>query len=128
MAEMPKAFVGGDEGFHASAAVSVGDNGSAGQQVFDYLQQLLGDIVIGLIAGVMEGDQDLVRQAAAVARRRLWAARGRFGLGRPGIGKEFTHDVAIVVLMAAAISAPVVPGWMSLCSRPSGPIKYRNDE
>ncbi len=63
----------GDETFHAAPAIAVRRDGPAGQHDFENLQQSFGDIEIILVTGLMEGDQDLVGQASAIARRAIGA-------------------------------------------------------
>ncbi len=60
--------MGGDQAFDALAAIGVRGDGAAGEHVFEDVQQLFGDFVVALVAGVMESDQDFVGQTAAVAR------------------------------------------------------------
>lgn len=53
----------------ALAAVGVRRDGAPGQHVFEDKQQLLGNLIVSLIAGVMEGDEDFIGQASAITGR-----------------------------------------------------------
>ncbi len=68
MPQVPEALMSGDQAFDALAAVGIWRDGSARQHVFEDMQQLLGDFVVALVAGMVEGDQDFIRQATAIAR------------------------------------------------------------
>ncbi len=58
--------MGGDEAFDRFAAVLFGRHAATGQHVFQRAEKLLGNREILRVAGVMEGNQDFVRQAAAM--------------------------------------------------------------
>jgi hypothetical protein len=60
MAEMPKALVRGDEALHIAPSSDIRRLGSPRQHHLQHAQKLLGNLQIRLIAGVVEGDQDLV--------------------------------------------------------------------
>jgi hypothetical protein len=52
--EMPEPLMRRYQALDAFAAVGVGRNRPAGQHVFQNVKQLLGNFIIGLVAGVME--------------------------------------------------------------------------
>lgn len=66
---MPKPLMRGDKAFHVAPAAGIRAEGAAVQHHFKHMQNLLGDFEVALIASVMEGDKNLIGQAAAVARR-----------------------------------------------------------
>ena len=49
-----------DEAFHAAAAIAIRRGGAAGDHQFQYAQQLVRHLEIGLISGAMKGDEHLV--------------------------------------------------------------------
>lgn len=51
----------GHQAFDAFTSIGVGRHGAACQHGFQDPQKLFGDFVISLVAGMMEGEQDLVR-------------------------------------------------------------------
>src|SRR5215210_8623331 len=57
------------QAFEVPPAVGVGAGGPARQHHLDDAEEPFGDLEVALVAGVMEGDQDLVRQPSAMARR-----------------------------------------------------------
>lgn len=61
--------MGSDQALDGSAAVAVLRQRAAHQHHFEYLQQLLRNLEIGLVASMMERDQDFVCQSSAIARR-----------------------------------------------------------
>lgn len=67
MAQMPETLMGGDEALDAFAPIDIRVDILPRQHPFQNHQQLLGNFVIILIAGVMECDQDFVGQPTAVA-------------------------------------------------------------
>jgi hypothetical protein len=67
MAQVPEAFVGGDKAFERAAAILFGGNAAAGQHGLERFEQLFGHYQVLRVAGVMEGDQDLVGQSATMA-------------------------------------------------------------
>ncbi len=69
VAEVPEALMRGDQAFDAFAAVGVGGDGAAGEHAFQDVEELLADFVVALVAGVVEGDENFVRQPAAIAGR-----------------------------------------------------------
>ena len=77
MSQMPKAFMRRDEALDAAAAVAVGVGRTPGQHDLEDVQEMLGDLEVGRVAGMVEGDQDLVRQPAGVPRQ-----SGRRGFAR----------------------------------------------
>ena len=66
--QVPQALVRRDKAFHVAPAGAVRGERAARQHHFEYVQELLRDLEISLIAGVMKGDQDLVGQTPAIAR------------------------------------------------------------
>ena len=65
---MPKPLVRGDQALHVAPPRAIRRQRTAGQHHLKDVQQLLGHLEIGLVAGVVEGDQHLVRQAPRVSR------------------------------------------------------------
>ncbi len=65
--------MGGDETLDAAAAVAIDVGRAPGQHDFEDIQEVLGDLQVGRVAGVVECDQDLVRQPA----RMPWQAGRR---------------------------------------------------
>ena len=89
MTQVPQALVRRDQAFHVAPAVAVRGQRAARQHHLQDVQKLLGDFEVGLVASVMEGDQDLVRQPPAVARgppRRRQACRRRRSRRQGGRG------------------------------------------
>ena len=64
---MPEPLMRGNQTLDALAAVRIGRNCSAREHVFKNTKELFGDLIIGLVAGVMKRDQDLVGKAAAIS-------------------------------------------------------------
>lgn len=54
MPQMPKPLMGRHQALDALPAVGIGRNGPAGQHILQNMKKLLGDLIIRLIAGVME--------------------------------------------------------------------------
>jgi hypothetical protein len=69
MAQMPQPFVSRDKAFHIPPARSIGSQRPTGQHHLQNMKKLFRDLEIRLIAGVMERDQDFIRQAPAVPGR-----------------------------------------------------------
>src|SRR5579862_6974590 len=69
MAQVPKPFMRGNQTLHVAAPRAVGCQRTAGQHHLQDVQQLLGDLEVGLIAGMMERNKDLVRQTPRIAGR-----------------------------------------------------------
>src|SRR5215467_6980657 len=65
MAEMPQPLMGGRHGFHIAPTVVLHD-WAPRQHHLQYMQELFGNLKVALVAGLMEGHQDLVRQAPCV--------------------------------------------------------------
>ena len=86
---MPKPLMRGDEAFHVAPAAGIGAEGAAVQHHFKHMQNLLGDFEVALIASVMEGDKNLIGQAAAIARR----ARHDDRRGLENIIPGFAHAI-----------------------------------
>ncbi len=57
---MPKPLMGGNQALNALAAVGIGGDGAAGEHVFEYVQKLLGNLKIALVAGMVKGNEDLI--------------------------------------------------------------------
>ena len=57
-----------DQAFHVAPPGSVRRQWAARQHHLEHMEQLLGHLVIGLVAGMVKSDDDLVRQPAAVTR------------------------------------------------------------
>lgn len=51
----------GHKAFHATSAVCIRGNRAAHQHDFENTKQLFGGLEVGLIAGLMKSDQNLVR-------------------------------------------------------------------
>ncbi len=75
VAQMPKALMRRNQALNAFAAVGIRRHGSAGEHGFQNMEQLLGNLIIALVAGMVEGEQDFIGQPAAVA----WRTRAGFG-------------------------------------------------
>lgn len=60
MPQMPEAFVGGHKAFNAATPVVVGVDWAPRQHDFQKVQQALGDLQVGGVTSVMEGDQHFV--------------------------------------------------------------------
>lgn len=58
----------GDEGFHVAPAILVGVEVRAGDYRLQNPQKFGGDLQIPLVAGLVEGDEDLIAEATGVAR------------------------------------------------------------
>jgi hypothetical protein len=65
---MPQPLMCCDKAFHIAPSRAVGGQRTACQHHLEHMQKLFRYFQVALIAGVMKGDQDLVREAAAVAR------------------------------------------------------------
>ena len=75
----------GDEAFHIPTPRPIRGQRSACQHHLQDLKQLFGDLEVTLVAGVMERDQDLIRQSPTIARRRAVASIA------PGIFVSLAH-------------------------------------
>jgi hypothetical protein len=60
MAQMPQAFVRGDQALHVSPARSIGRQRTAGQHHLQDMEKLFRNLKVRLVAGVMERDQNFV--------------------------------------------------------------------
>ena len=69
VAQVPEAFMGRDQAFHIPPARAVWRERAPRQHHFKDMQELFGDLKIRLVTGMVKGDEDLVGQPAAVARR-----------------------------------------------------------
>lgn len=67
--QVPEPLVRRHQPFHAAPALLVRGRGPARKHQFEHPQQLLGDLQIRLIAGLVKGNKDLVREPTCVARR-----------------------------------------------------------
>ncbi len=72
MAQMPKTLMRRDQTLHIASPGAVGGQRPPGQHHLQDVEQLFRHLKVTLIAGMVEGDQDLVRQAPAIARRSSW--------------------------------------------------------
>src|SRR5579875_2185153 len=87
--QVPKPLVGGYQAFHVPPPAAVRRQRTAGEHHLKHMQQLLGDLKIALIAGLMESDHDFVGEAAAIARRRRGAGGRRFVAPEFFVGEHF---------------------------------------
>ncbi len=68
--EVPEPLIGGDEPLHAAPALLVRCRRPPREHELENMEQLLSDLEVLLIAGLVESDQDLVREPARMARQR----------------------------------------------------------
>jgi len=61
MAKVPQPLVGSHQTLHIAAARAIRRQWPAGQHHFQNVQELLRHLKIALVAGMVEGDQNLIR-------------------------------------------------------------------
>jgi hypothetical protein len=81
MPEMPKPLVCSDETLYVPPAIAGGVSGATLDQYLQDMQEMLRNLIVRLIAGMMKGIQDLVRQATGVSSRAA-ASRSVGGIRR----------------------------------------------
>jgi hypothetical protein len=69
--QVPEPFMGRDERVHRSAPVGLHVDRAMHKDGLQDLEQLIRDLELLLVASLMEGDEDLVRQTTRVA----WLSR-----------------------------------------------------
>src|SRR4051794_6920581 len=109
MPQMPEPLMRGNEALHVAPSGAVRRQRPARQHHLQNVQQLLGHLEIRLVAGMVERDQDLVRQATRVtggAARPALAPRALFALAYP-VSSGGTHVVRS--RLSASFSACVRP-------------------
>jgi len=74
MPQMPQALMCGDKAFHVSTAIGVRIDRPAGQHHFQCAKQLIGNFIIGLIAGMMKSYQNFVGKPPAMTLREAFSA------------------------------------------------------
>jgi len=94
MPQVPQPLMRRHQTLDAAPSVAVRGIRAAGEHAFQNVQQLLGHVEIGLVAGVVEGDQDFVGQPPTIARR---ARAGGFPCGVVA----FTHVLVRPLFVAA---------------------------
>jgi hypothetical protein len=67
VAQMPEPFMRRDQGFDVPPAIGRGRQPR--QHRLQQMEQLLRDLELSLVAGMMEGYHDFIRQSPCVARR-----------------------------------------------------------
>ena len=58
---MPKPFMCGNQAFDAFAPIGIRRDCAAGQHRFQNAQELFGDLIIALVAGVVKREENFVR-------------------------------------------------------------------
>jgi hypothetical protein len=76
VAQHPKPFMRGDKAFNAFSAIGIRTRSRAFQHFFENDQKIIRDLKIGLIAGMVEGDQNLIRKPSCVTRGHRGATFG----------------------------------------------------
>ncbi len=91
MPQVPEALMRGDEALDAAAAVAVGVGWAPGQHDLENAQQVLGNLKIRGVAGMVERDQHLIGKPTSVA----WQAVGRTSPGN--LARARDHVVFILL-------------------------------
>ena len=73
MSQVPQTLMRGDEALHVPPPCAVRRRRAPRKHLLQYHEQLFGNLVVGLITGMVESDEDLVGQPATVTRDRAMA-------------------------------------------------------